>query len=350
MEELVVIVVCLVINGLLAAYEMAFVSVPRSELRRLAKSGNGDAEQLLQLRVNPERTLSIIQIGITLVGAISAAIGGAGASESIEPYFQSNFGLSENTAEFISILLVVIPITYLSVVVGELVPKSLALKNPVKITLGGLRWIRFADALLAPVVSFLEWSTRKILWAFFSKAKTATAVLDTAVEIDSLAQHHQQAVLNLAHIEKRKIKDIMVPWNDVNFARASDSMEEVVLVIFASGHTRLPVLDQNKIVGIVHTKEFLALRETGNKNWIGIVRPVLRVQPTEPILATLRMMQAKRNHMAIVVAPTGENLGIVSLEDISEEIWGDIFDEDDDSSIRKIFADRVKSKLPPVQH
>ncbi|MBY0472628.1 CNNM domain-containing protein [bacterium] len=104
MEEVIVIAICLCLNALLAAYEMAFVTVSRSALRRLAKDGNQEAQKLLSLRESPERTLSIIQIGITLVGAISSAVGGAGASESIEPYFRSRFGLSENSAEFLSIM------------------------------------------------------------------------------------------------------------------------------------------------------------------------------------------------------------------------------------------------------
>ena len=111
---------------------MAFVSIPRSELRSLAKLGNKDAHAhaLLTLRENPERTLSIIQIGITLVGAVAAAIGGAGASETLEPYFIRTFSMHERTAEALSIFLVVLPITYFSVVVGILHAKEfIALKE-----------------------------------------------------------------------------------------------------------------------------------------------------------------------------------------------------------------------------
>ena len=120
--------------------------------------------------------------------------------------------MTESISEFISILLVVLPLTYLSVVVGELVPKSLALKNPVKIALLGSRPLLIADRILSPAVSFLEWSTKQILQFVFPKSKNATPVPETSLEIDALPQHHQQAVLNLAHIEKRKIKDIFVPW------------------------------------------------------------------------------------------------------------------------------------------
>jgi putative hemolysin len=349
MAEIIIIAVCLVLNALFAAYEMAFVSIPKPELRRLVRNGNKEAQRILNLRENPERTLSIIQIGITLVGAVSAAVGGAGAAESIEPYFQNQFRMTESMAEFISILLVVLPLTYLSVVIGELVPKSLALKNPVRIALLGSRPLLIADRIFSPAVSFLEWSTKQILRFVFPRSKNAAPVPETSLEIDALPQHHQEAVLNLAHIERRRIKDIFVPWKDVNFIRSTDTMEDVVPVIFASGHTRLPVTDNGSVAGILHTKEFLAFRETGSNDWMSIIRPSLTIQLTDSVLAILRLMQSKRNHMAIVVSPTGERLGIVTLEDISEEIWGDIFDEDDDSRIRKIFANRVKVKIRPPE-
>ena len=256
--------------------------------------------------------------------------------------------MSEKTAEFFSIVLVVLPLTYLNVVIGELVPKSLALKNPVKITFLGARWLWIADRILAPVVVVLEWSTKRILRIFFPRSRATSPIPETAVEIDSLPQHHQQAVLNLAHLERRKIKDILVPWMDVQSVRFSAPMEDVVPVVFASGHTRLPVTDNGSVLGILHTKEFLAFRETGRDDWNSIIRPALNVLIGDSILTTLRLMQSKRNHMAIVVSPLGVRVGMVTLEDISEEIWGELFDEDEDSRIRQVFADRVKGKIPPL--
>lgn len=345
MEEVLVIAVCLLINALLSAFEMAFVSVPRPELRRLAKGGDKKAQRILALRENPERTLSIVQIGITLVGAISAAVGGAGAAESIVPYFMNNHGMSENMAEFLSIFLIVVPLTYLSVVIGELVPKSLALRSPIKITLMGARTLIMADRILSPAVTALEKSTKFLLRIFFSRSKVPALTTENTVEIDTLPDHHQEAVLNLAHIERRKLKDILVPWKEVVKANENDSMDDIASLVFASGFTRLPVSNNGTVLGIIHTKEFLALRETGGKDWKTTIRPALKAQSTDSLLGTLRLMQANRSHMTIVFSPNGERLGIVTFEDISEEIWGDLFDEDEDSRIRKIFVDRVKSRL-----
>lgn len=347
MEEIIVIAVCLLFNAILASYEMAFVTVSRGALKKLAKEGNHDAQKLLKLRTNPERTLSIIQIGITLVGAISSAVGGAGASESIEPYFRLQMGMSENSAEFLSIILVVLPITFLSVVVGELTPKSIALKNPLKITLLGAKALFIADRFLSPLVTVLEWSTKQLLRLIRSKPPVATA--ETIIEIDALPSHHQQAILNLAHIERRKIKDALVPWVEVNSVKASDEMEAVTTVIFSSGHTRLPVLDEKGTpMGILHTKECLALREVGNRDWHHAVHPLLLAQASDPVLSVFRVMQKKKSHMAVVMN-ADQPAGIVTLEDISEEIWGELYDEDDDSRVRKIFADRVKNRIFPLK-
>lgn len=345
MDGFIVVSLCLALNAVLAAYEMAFVSISKSELRALARGGDKRAKSLLELRENPERTLSIIQIGITLVGALAAAVGGASATENIEPYFINQIGLSERVSEIASIMLIVVPLAYLSVVVGELVPKSLALRNPRKIVLGGSGTLFVADRILAPLVTLLEWSTKFILSIFFHKQKPEENLPQTSIEIDSFSPVHQHFMLNMAHIEKKTIKDIMLPWDQVNHVQNTDSVEEVAQVVLSSGHTRLPVKDSGHVIGVLHTKEFMALRESGEKNWQSIVRPVFAVKPTDFALGVLRLMQEKRNHMCIVFSPTGLRLGIVTIEDILEEIVGDIFDEDDDGRVRKIFVTRTKDKL-----
>lgn len=362
MEEMLVIALCLSLNALLAAYEMAFVSVPQIELKKAAEKGSRPAKRLLKLRADPERTLSIIQIGITLVGAISAAVSGAGASEELAPLIAAKSGWTPQVAEAVSIGLVVLPLTYLSVVIGELVPKSIALRHPLRITLLGSRALFVADRILSPLVTLLESSTKMILNLIFAWAdrKALRAKKDqddgdelhgaeelaesNTVDVENLPSHHRQAILNLAHLERRTLRDIYLPWSEAVTIKHGSTLEEVVPMIFASGHTRIPVMDEDKVVGILHTKEFLALREVGGTDWHSTIRPALYMRSNDLILTTLRIMQAKRSHLAVIVSKKQDPIGIVTMEDISEEIWGDIYDEDDDSRIRKIFADRVRRK------
>ena len=149
----------------------------------------------------------------------------------------------------------------------------------------------------------------------------------------------------MADIEKKQIKDIFVPWDQVNSVQKTDSMDEVSHMVVTSAHTRLPVIENKKVVGILHTKEFIALREAGTMTWQSIIRQVLRVQSTDSALGVLRLMQEKRNHMTVVFSRFGELLGIVTLEDILEEIIGDVFDEDDDGIVRRVFASRSKNRM-----
>jgi putative hemolysin len=348
MDEIIIVGICLVLNAIFAAYEMAFVSVHKSELRSLAKKGNKSAITLVALRENPERTLSIIQIGITLVGAIAAAIGGAGASDSIEPVLINTFGWGELTAEVVAVIAVVLPLTYLSVVIGELVPKTLALRNPTKIVLAGATWLFLFDRLLSPVISLLEGSTKLIISLFFKKSSSAPELSTTTIEIDSLSPVHQKFVLDLVNIEKKQVNDIYLPWNKVNFVKDTDDTNTVAGVVYQSGHTRLPVQNADgKIIGILHTKEFLAARETGVTEWTSIIRPCITITNLNSALGVMRLMQEKRSHMAIVAAPNGEVVGVLTLEDILEEVVGDIFDEDDDGRIRQILSSKVKDRVIP---
>lgn len=344
MTVILIIVLCLLINAVLAAYEMAFVAVSKPELKGLAKVGNKDAAKLLLLRSNPERTLSIIQLGLTFSSALAAAVGGMGIVDNVETYFVS-LGFSEKLAKSLGVFLVVMPLTYLSVVVGELVPKTLALRHPTRIVVGGAKILFWCDRALSPIVAALEWSTKKILEVVFHRTKVPMNLPEVTIEIGELSPVHQRFMLNMADIERKKIKDILVPWTQVNFVQKTDSIAEVSQMVIASAHTRLPVLENNRVVGILHTKEFIALKESGAEAWQSIIRQVLKVQSTDSALGVLRLMQERRNHMTVVFSPFGERLGIVTLEDILEEIIGDIFDEDDDGIVRRVFSSKTRNRM-----
>lgn len=270
-------------------------------------------------------------------------MGGAGAEEWLSPIIHNRFDLSESTAEAISILVIVVPITYLSVVVGELVPKTLALRNPLTIILKAARWLALFDRFLSPIVVALEWSTKKILYGFFRRSKLAAdtpLAPDMAEQLERLSSQHKQYVLNLVNLGTKKIRDIMVPWEQVIKIESSLTATEVDSIVLSSRHTRIPVVKDDTIVGVsglLHTKEFNTLRKTGKEDWQVIIRPVLQFQETDSLLKVLRTMQEKRSHMAIVVSQS-QLIGIVTLEGIIEEIVGDLYDEDDDGALRKLLS------------
>jgi len=338
MLEVFVIVLCLLINSVLAGAETAFIAVSKQTLQTLVKQGNEKAKLMLYLRENPERTLSIIQIGITFVGAFAAAIGGAGAEENISPWLSHTFGISEAFAEILAIFLIVIPLTYASVVLGELVPKTLALRRPLSVASLAAPWLHVTSRLIDPVITVFEWSTKKIIH-FFPKKHTTSDELETQITTleDVLSPLNKQYIMNMVKIESTTLREICVEWDNVTFVDAKDSMEEVERVIIASGHTRLPVMQDGAVIGILNSKEFLAFQKTGHADWISLCRNTIFLQETTLILTALRLLQVKKAHIAIVYSGS-QKRGIVTMEAIFEEIIGDIYDEDDEGSIQKILS------------
>lgn len=344
MIKVIVVILCLGLNAFLSAIEMAFVTLGLPHLKQLKRSGDADASRLIKFRENPERTLSILQVGITLVGSVSAAVTGAGAHELLSPWVQAHFHVSDRYVDLISIAMLVVPLTYVSVVAGELVPKTLALRNPIRVALFGSRIMQILDELFSPIISSLEWSTRIIL----RMAKISGEVIPKSgdeISIDNLSAQHQQYVINLVDLEKKRISDVMLPWNQVITAHINQTIPEVSQAFFSSGHTRLPVCDDNNVIGILHAKEFMAFREAGATDWKSLVRNILKIKETESILRSLRMMQVSRRHLGLVLSKENVLIGIITLEDIIEEIVGDIYDEDDDGAVRSILAASAAFKL-----
>lgn len=336
--EWLIVLVCLVLNALLAAVEMAFVTLTRSQVKELAKSGKSAAVTLLNLRENPERTLSVIQVGITMVGALAAAVGGAEADKTIAPLLMQKFTLSPHVAKALSLALIVIPLTFVNVVFAELVPKTLALRNPIRIALYSARWLQALDTVFLPLVDLLEWSTKKVLSLFFPKSRAHMPSTSTeTVELDQLSSQARQYVLNLVGLEKKRVRDIALPWAQVDHVFIMQTIGEVEAVALRSGHTRLPVIADGQVFGIINTKELIALIKSGSDKWIQIVRPMSRVQEYETLLKALRQMQEKRSHLSAVFAGTSL-VGIVTMEDILEEVIGEIYDEDDDGALKRILS------------
>lgn len=338
MSEIIVMFICIGLNGILALTEMAFVAVSKNRLRELTREGNRNAQRLLALRDSPERTLSILQIGITLLGAIAAAAGGVGIEEALSPWLENELGFSERSAEVIGIMLVVLPLTYLSVVAGELVPKTLALRNPIRVALRSAKWLVLADKIFMPVVNILEWSTKKLLRIIAPRSTSEIPESSEAtLDIDRLSPPHRQYVLNLANIDNKRIRDIYIPMKDVVSVSLDNTMEQVHQIFIKSSYTRLLVFRNELIIGTLHSKEFMAMKASGKTDWKEIIRPMLVIHPQESLIKVLRMMQDRKSQMTIV--QQGDKiLGIVTLEDILEEIIGDVFDEDEENAIKRILS------------
>lgn len=330
MVELIVIVICLILNAILSCVEMAFVTVSKPLIKQMASTGSVPAARVLKLRQNPERALSVLQIGITLVGAISAAVGGAGAEEALGPYFVRTLEVDSDTAEMFAIAIIVMPLTYVSVVVGELVPKSLALRFPLKFALLGGVLLVALDRLFAPFVYLLEISTKLITQIFFVRL-TPEKTFDPAreVDLDPLSDAHKQYVFNNIDVTKKTIKDIMIPWDKVVKVDYSEHHYSVLEKIRQSRHTRLPVIKEGVVIGLLHTKEFVSEHEISKIDWTELIRTILTFNSNELILNALKKFQQNKSHIAVIMKD-GEPIGVVTVEDIFEEVVGEMYDEDED--------------------
>lgn len=331
MLEFIVVIICLILNAILSGTEMAFVSTGRAHLRELARQGSAKAQHLIEMKSRPERILSIIQIGITLVGAIAAAVGGAGAEESLSPYFESRFHISPDTAESISLALVVLPLTIFSVIFGELFPKAIALRNPTRIAMMMTPFLRISDKFLSPIINLMENSTNLMLHLFNIKQSTG---------VDTGADDRPGYAVSFGIMKRLNVKDIMVSIREVILLNCDMAIQDVSKVISESGHTRLPVKKENRITGILNSKEFHLFKESNQTDWLTIVRGALYLEENTDIMTALKMLQGQHKHMAIVIS-AGEPVGIVTIEDIIEEFVGDIFDEDDDNLVKQLVRSRA---------
>jgi len=325
MWQIIVILVCLGLNALIAATEFAFIAVRKPSLKKLAAEGNASAIRVLALRENPERTLSILQLGITFIGTIAAAFGGAEIGGRLTTWLHLHFGFSEVLSQIFAILLFVVPYTYINVVFSELLPKCLALRNPRWIIFHFDRWLIFFDKLLSPVISLLEKSTKLSVKLFFSWVEHEDPNKEDVIAVSKLLRPY---MLNLAKIEKRSVSGVMIPWQEVDTIKKKATIEEVKQMILRTGHTRVPIVDDGRPSGLLLSKKFLAFYEKKDSNWQILLQPIIRLDEKDTLVRGLRVMQKARSHMSLVMR--GEKpLGIVTIEDILEEVVGEIYDEDD---------------------
>lgn len=319
MLDVFIVIACLAVNAIFSAYEMAFVTVSIEDVEE-------HDTKMKFFKQNPERTLSVIQIGITLVGAIAAAVGGTGAVENLEPYLVGKFGISKSIAEAIAVMIVIAPLTYFSVVFGELVPKTIALRYPEKVLAFGTQVIYLIEKFLSPIVTFLESSTGFIL-RMLGLDKEEEDDVPESVEIGDLPNYHRKFVHNLISLKKKRVKTVMIPWERVKFLQFADTDEEVKTKLKENHRSRFPVIDGDVLVGIFHVKEW---NETINGNlvpWQSILGPSFSVNPDDLTLEVFLKMQEGNFHLAVVRDSSGNFCGIVTIEDILEQIVGNIKDD-----------------------
>jgi putative hemolysin len=336
-------------NGLFAAYEISLATVSLARLQTLARDKRRGAASALSMKMELEGSLAAVQLGITLVGAIAAATGGAGAEEALAPALQ-DFGLPHNLARVAAIAVVVIPLTALTIVLGELVPKLFALRHKEWVCLTLSPLVQVLSISVWPVVWLLEHSATTLIHLAerFWKPRIHGEATNEAIELQDLramasvaraarliGAKEETIILGAAKLSSRPVREIMMPADDISMLNASDSISQCLIAAHLDMHTRFPVTntpgDPQGIIGYVNFKDIVIQMRLSpdDTSLAGIIRMLPSLPADLPISSALESLMRYRTHIALVRETEGAVAGMITLEDILEELVGDIQDEYD---------------------
>ncbi len=318
------------------AAEIALISLRDGQVRQLALRGKRGAK-LAKLTENPNRFLAAVQVGVTVCGFLSAALGAEKLGRYIIPKLEE-VGLENSTANTVSLVGVTLVIAYFSLVFGELVPKRLALYRAEQIALASAGAIDVVARLFRPIIWLLSHSTDIVVRLFGIDPKEARSQMSEEELIDLVSGHsaltdeERDIVEEVFNASERLVHEIMVPRTEVDFMDASLSIGKAIALAVDKSHSRYPVVrgSTDEVIGFIHVRDLLdtSLVSTGGKV-AELVRNIMFLPGTKGVLPALTEMRNQRQHVAIVLDEYGGTDGIVTLEDLVECLIGDIKDEYD---------------------
>lgn len=347
--EFGIIVLLILGNGFFAGAELALVSARRGRMAQLAAGGDKRAHLVEQLQSDPHRFLATVQIGVTLVGTMASAVGGATAVEVLKPVFQqAPLAFVRNAAEPLALILVVGLIAYLSLILGELVPKALALEYTERMALRVARPINFLSRIGGLAVAFLTLSSKAVLAVLGVKSKGEQAFITKeeirhlvaeSLESGEVTPGEQEFIDNIFEFTQTQVREVMVPRRRIVGLDFNRPQQEIVQAVLKHQFSRYPVYreDIENVVGFIHSKDLLGQVVTNPEaTFDALMRPTFFVPEAKKVDVLLREMQQRRLHMALVVDEYGALSGLVTTEDLLEELVGEIEDEHDDDEPRRI--------------
>jgi len=347
--DILVILLLILINGFFVGAEIAFVSVRRTRLDELAESGDRRAKRAQRLMRDPGRFLAVIQVAITFLGALASAFAAVSIVTLVAEPLRGVPFLADQ-ADTIALLLVTFVVSIVSIVLGELIPKGFALANPDRIALAVSGPITLFAKIVSPLVAVLVALT-KLISKPFGIDTTRTPELSAAEIRLIVEQGSQQGVLEaeeeqmisaVMSLSDSKLHEVMVPRIDIVAIDQEASFDDAVTLVLTEGHSRTPLYKESvdHIVGILYAKDLLRIIAAGGPRprLRDIMRPALFVPESQSVDDLLHELQRRRVHMAIVLDEYGGTAGLVTIEDLLEEIVGEIQDEFDEEEPMKVIV------------
>lgn len=340
--EAIVILILIFANGFFSGSEIAIISARRSKIEELAKKGRHSADIVNNLKDDPDRFLATVQVGITIIGSLASVIGGVAAIEVLKPLLMSiQIDAVQKLAEPIAVGIVVAAISYATLIFGELIPKSLALRYAEEIALISARPIDWLSRAASIFVRLLTKSSNLVLKLFGAKGLEQRAFVSEeeikyfikeGKEKGIFEETEEALIHGVFEFADTTVKEIMVPKHKFNAIDIDTQPEQALQFIVESGFSRYPVYRgaTENIIGILYNKDVFKIMEEKKPLVLKeLIRPPYFVPDTVMISRLLRELQRRRIHMAVVVNEHGEVDGLVTIEDILEEIVGEIEDEYD---------------------
>jgi len=350
--EAVLIMLLILANGFFAGSEIAIVSVRRSRIDQLIEQGYASAQVVGRLKDDSDRFLATVQIGMTLVGSLASAVGGAATVKYLDPVFQqSGISFLQEWSGILALGTVVVVISYLSLVLGELVPKTLALRHPERIACVVARPLDLFSRIFSVVVRLLTASSNVLLFLSGSGAKSTEALVSEE-EVKYLIREgaekgvfddtEKEFIHSVFDFADTSVREVLTPRTEIHALEVQTSCAAALHEMIDSGFSRMPVYEEDleRIIGIVHIKELLRAQEQGQTASLrDFLHPVYFVPDSMQISHLLRELQVRRAHMAVVVNEFGTVIGLATIEDLLEEIVGEIrdeFDVDEEQPVKEI--------------
>ncbi|MXG91140.1 DUF21 domain-containing protein [Nocardioides sp. YIM 123512] len=333
------VVVFVLVGGVFAATEIALVSLRDSQISQIERRGARGA-RVAQVARDPNRFLAAVQIGVTVAGFFSAAYGGSTLAPDVAPYL-ADLGLGDDAAEAVALVVMTLVIAYLSLVLGELVPKRLALQRSAQLALVTAPVLDRFAVVMRPVIWTLSISTNALVRLLGGDPKVSGEEVSSE-ELHSMVTSHEglgeeerRILSDVFAATKSTLREVMRPRVEVVFVDRSMPIAEAVAFVREQPYSRYPVMDGSfdTIVGFLHARDLIGIAPDDPRTVGDIQREVLVLPDTNNVLPAASMMRQTGVHLAVVVDEYGGTNGIVTLEDLVEEIVGEIRDEYDDEPV-----------------